>query len=50
MNSVATAVLAVTVLVSHPVPITLSCPRWESSCTCLEVAAKGEKRKVEKHS
>lgn len=48
MNSVATAVLVVMVLVSHPVHITLSSPRWESSRICLEVAAKGKKRKREK--
>lgn len=45
MNSVARAALVVTVLVSHPVHITLSSPRCESSCICLEVAAKGKKEK-----
>lgn len=45
MNSVATVVLVVTVLVSHPVHIALSSPRWESSCICLEVTAKGKKEK-----
>lgn len=48
MNFVATVVPVVTVLVSHPVCITLSSSRWESSCNCLEVAAKGKKRKREK--
>lgn len=45
MNSVATTVLVGTVLISHPVHITLSSPRWESSCICLEVAAKGKREK-----
>lgn len=30
---------------SHPVHITLSSPRRESSCICLEIAAKGKKEK-----